>query len=186
MSLKKTAILLLTFLTATSCIAQRKKDNQNTSKYSENLAKVRPSYQYNLDSILVKDSSINKNETFITLFTINNEVTPLLDSIAQINKSIKYIRGYRVLVYSGNAQEEALEVRKAILEIFEEYDDLKNIPVDFMYHQPMFRVKVGKYDKRLDAVRMVEYLKQQKFDFGEDSEIRINPLVVPDNIEIRK
>lgn len=170
---------------ASSCVAQKSK--RNDEKYSENLSKVHPTYTYNLDSILVKDSSLKSDEILIPQHSINKELEPILDSIIELNKSIKYIRGYRVLVFSGNAQEDALEVRKAILEIFEaDESEFKNTSVDFIYHQPMFRIKVGEYSKRLDAVRIAEFLKQQKFDFGEESEIKINPLVVPDNIEIRK
>lgn len=169
---------------ASSCIAQKGK--KTDKKYSENLSKTQPQYSYNLDSLLVTDTT-SQEEKLVSQHSINKELEPILDSIAELNKNIKYTRGYRVLLFSGNAQEEALEVRKVVLELFEKEENtaFSETEVDFIYHQPMFRIKVGKYSKRLDAVRMAEFLKTQEFDFGEESEIKVNPLVVPDNIEIR-
>lgn len=188
--MKALQYILLTLaasIIASSCVAQKSKTKEKED-YSENLSKVLPLYSYNLDSLLVGDTSNSKEEVLITHYAINDQIEPLLDSITTLNKNIKYIRGYRVLVFSGNTQEDALEVRKAILEIFEKQEnkEFKDCKVDFIYHQPMFRIKVGEYSKRLDAVRMAEFLKNQKFDFGEESKITVNPLVVPDNIEIRK
>ena len=170
-------------LSSYALFSQKKESKQ----YSENLNKVRPTYTFSSDSLFIHDDTLMQNEDpLITSYAKTHEINLVLDSIASLNKNITYIRGYKVLVFSGNSQEEALEVRKKILELFEEIPEFKNEKVDFIYHQPMFRIKVGEYTNRLEAVRMSEFLKQQKFDFGEESEISINPLVVPDNIEIRK
>ena len=180
--------MLIANILASSCAAQKSKSKKGNEEYSENLDKVQPKYTYNLDSLLIVDSaSINKEQVLVEN-SINKSIEPILDSITELNKNIKYIRGYKVLVFSGNAQEDALEVRKAILEIFEQEENIEyaNTKVDFIYHQPMFRIKVGEYTERLSAVRMAEFLKTQEFDFGEESTIKVNPLVVPDNIDIRK
>jgi len=189
--LKKISVKILVFslsvLIGSSCIAQKKKGGNQ--KYSEDLSKVQPTYSYNLDSLLIKDTTKQKEDLIlVSKYSVNKDLNPIFDSITELNKNIKYTRGYRVLVFSGNSQEEALEVRKFILELFEleENNAFTNTKVDFIYHQPMFRIKVGEYNNRLDAVRMTEFLKTQEFDFGEDSEIKVNPLVVPDNIDIRK
>lgn len=171
-----------------SCVAQKSRNKKGDGKYTENLNKIQPKYSYNLDSILLKDTSRKEEIRLLTNYSINRELNPILDSISILNKDIKYIRGYRVLVFSGNSQDDALKVRTAILEIFEEEENKEFLKtkVDFIYHQPMFRIKVGEYSNRLQAVRMTEFLKKQEFDFGEESEIIVNPLVVPDNLEIRK
>ena len=180
----KNRITILLILSTLSLFAQK---NKEVKKYAEDLSKVQPTYTYDLDSLLIIDSTSNKEESIITTYDITERLNTVLDTIAlKQNTQIKYIRGYKVLIYSGDSQEEALEVRKAILEIFEKTPKYENVKVDFIYHQPMFRIKVGEYTKRLDAVEMTEFLKKQKFDFGEESEIKVNPLVVPDNINIRE
>ena len=178
--------IILVFTFACSCVAQKATRKKN-SKYAENLSKVQPTYSYNLDSILITNT-VEEKTKFTPLYSENKELKPIFDSIVTLNNNFKFTRGYRVLVFSGNAQDDALEVRKVILEIFEK-DENKHFhgnKVDFIYHQPMFRIKVGEFKTRLEAVRMAEFLKSQSFNFGEDSKIIVNPLVVPDNIEIRK
>ena len=176
-------ITIFFILFSTFLFAQK---NKEVKKYAEDLTKVQPTYSYDLDSLLVVDSTSNSQSGSIhTTYDITEKLDASLADIAEKqNPNIKYIRGYKVLVFSGNSQEEALEVRKAILAIFEETPEFKDTKVDFIYHQPMFRVKVGEYTERLQAVHMTEFLKTQEFHFGENSEIKVNPLVVPDNIEI--
>lgn len=172
-------IVLVLF--AFSCVSQK---NTKALKYDEDLSSVRPVYKVNLDSLLIDSSVVSSS---ITVEHDQNAVfTEVFDSIVILNKNIKYIRGYKVMVYSGGSQDDALKVRREVMDaLIKGGFDRPMDEVQFDYHQPVFRIKVGKYTSRLEAVRITEFLKAQRYDFGEDSKIIVNPLVVPDKIEIR-
>lgn len=168
-------------LFAFSCVSQK---NSKTLNYHEDLSSVRPVYDVNLDSLLIDSGAVSSD---ITVEHDQNAVfTKVFDSIVVLNKNIKYIRGYKVMVYSGGSQDDALNVRREVMDaLIKGGFDRAMDEVQFDYHQPVFRIKVGKYTSRLEAVRVTEFLKAQQYDFGEDSKIMVNPLVVPDKIEIR-
>lgn len=178
----KNILTILLLIGSFSLFAQKR--GKEKQLYKENLSKVERSYTYNLDSLL-NDNARDTQLVLTTQYDITKGLNFVLDSIAELNKNIKYIRGYKVLAYSGNSQEDALEIRKGILKSFEDQPDFTNIKTDFVWHQPSYRIYVGEYQKRLDAVRISEFLKTVDFKF-EDEDFIINPLVVPDKIQIRE
>ena len=175
-----TTILLI--VTSFSLFAQKR--GKEKVAYKENLSKIEPTYSYNLDSLLI-NNEISEDSILNTKYTITKELGVVLDSIVVLNKNIRYIRGYKVLAYSGSNREDALEIRKGILKSFESQPDFADVKTDFVWHQPTYRVYIGEYQDRLKAVRMSEFLKSFEFKF-EDEEMVIIPLVVPDKIQIRE
>jgi len=176
----KNKLTILLLFTSLSLFAQKK---GKVKEYHEDLSKEAPTYTYNLDSLLVKADSIEK--PLQTEFDITEELKIVSDSISVLNNNIRYIKGYKVLAYSGSSQEVALEIRQKILKAIETVPDFKGTKTDYVWHQPSFRVYIGQYQKRLPAVRMAEFIKHYKFNF-EDKKMKINPLVVPDKINIRE
>ena len=124
------------------------------------------------------------NDNFKTQFDVTVQLDTILDSIAILNKNIKYMKGFKVLAYSGS-QPKGLQIRKMIMQAFAESDAFQDVKTAFVWHQPTYRVYVGECHKRLEAVRIAEFIKAYPFQNAED-EAPINPLVVPSNIQIRE
>lgn len=172
--------LTILFVLSTTFLFAQKKDK---NRYHENLAKVEPTYTHNLDSLLIIEDTV---KTSLNIeFSITSEMDTIMDSIAVINKGIRFVKGYKVLTYSGSSQQEGLEIRRQILLAFSKTDDFKNEEVKLIWHQPSYRVYVGKYKKRLHAVRVAEFLKSCEFDYSKQ-DLNIRPLVVPSNLPIRE
>ncbi len=74
------------------------------------------------------------------------------------NHAFPYVSGYRIQVFmeSGN---EALSDAEATKEKFEE--DHSNIPVYITFSEPYYRVRVGDFRTRLEAIRFLEKIKRK-------------------------
>ena len=80
------------------------------------------------------------------------------------------IDGYRIQLYFGNEREKAREVKTSFLRQFSE------ISANESYQQPNFRVRVGDFRTRLEALR---FLKQVSTSFP-------SAFVVTDQINLRE
>jgi hypothetical protein len=101
---------------------------------------------------------------------VNNRVLALLDTMANVNKAIKYAQGYRILAYTGTERKTAMDMRRAIIErIPEERDYLQ-------YRQPTFRLKVGDYLTRIEAQQVLSRIQ----------DITPNALIVTDQINVNR
>jgi len=101
---------------------------------------------------------------------VNNRVLALLDTMANVNKAIKYAPGYRILAYTGTERKTAMDMRRAIIErIPEERDYLQ-------YRQPTFRLKVGDYLTRIEAQQVLSRIR----DISPDA------LIVTDQINVNR
>ncbi len=88
------------------------------------------------------------------------------------NKKFPVIPGYRIQIYkeSGNtALAKALTIRDNFEKIF-------NVPAYITFNEPYYRVRVGNFRTRLDAIRFLEKIK------------RVYPLAwdIQDDIQIPK
>lgn len=54
--------------------------------------------------------------------------------------------GYRVQIYFGNDRTKAQELRSEFLQLF------PSVPAYLVYHQPNFKVRVGDFRTRLEAI----------------------------------
>lgn len=71
----------------------------------------------------------------------------------EINALTEELEGFRVQVYAGNSMETANSVRGEVIKSFNDY------PVYQLWSAPHFRVRVGDYLSRSDAMRDLNRLK---------------------------
>jgi hypothetical protein len=100
---------------------------------------------------------------------VNDQVAALMDTLAQRNKSIRYARGYRILVYSGTERKAWLDMRQAIVKRVPEQRDY---PV---YTQPNYRLKIGDYFTRVEAQQVLLRIK----------DITPNAMIIADQINVK-
>jgi hypothetical protein len=134
--------------------------------YHEDLYSLRPKLTEPIDSAMEQAAHQPKHFVAATA-NVNEKVDDVLDSINSFNVTRKFIEGYTIQIYSGQNQEEAMNVRKKASET--------NLKAFFEYNQPKFRVRVGSYYSRLEAQKDLTLLKQ----------LFSNAILVPEKILVR-
>ncbi len=76
---------------------------------------------------------------------IRNQVETLMDSVAQVNKNIRYAAGYRILAYTGIERKTAMDLRNSIVQRLPEEKDY------LTYKQPTYQLKIGDFFTRVEA-----------------------------------
>jgi len=123
----------------------------STEEYREDLSSIRPP----IDSVTIKEQAdeVKKAPYTAPEFDQTTQLSALVDSLAKDNLRKKYTF-YTIQVYVGKSREEANEVRSKVYKIIpEETPKLE-------WSQPNFRVKVGKFENRLDAYKTFSLLKR--------------------------
>ncbi|SIT91211.1 sporulation protein [Pontibacter indicus] len=100
----------------------------------------------------------------------NAKVAVLMDSVASVNKNIRYAQGYRILAYNGSERQTVMDLRKAIIARVPEQKDY------LTYQQPNFRLKIGDYFSRIEAQQVLNQI----------SDLVPNAHIVQDQINIPK
>lgn len=100
----------------------------------------------------------------------NSKVAVLMDSVASVNKGIKYAQGFRILAYNGSERQTVMNLRKAIIARVPEQTDY------LTYQQPNFRLKIGDYFSRIEAQQVLNQI----------SDLIPNAHIVQDQINIPK
>ena len=100
----------------------------------------------------------------------NAKVAVLMDSVASVNKNIRYAQGYRILAYNGSERQTVMNLRKAIIARVPEQKDY------LTYQQPNFRLKIGDYFSRIEAQQVLNQI----------SDLIPNAHIVQDQINIPK
>lgn len=135
--------------------------NSSGGAYNEDLARVRPKYEYKQPVIKEQapeepkkdrysDSKINADE-----LNVNKKLQTVLDTMAQRNKSIRYINGFRIQLYVGNIRSEADGAKSYIYQMFPDMNPYMS------YNQPTYRVKAGDFIDRSDAEQVLEQIREQ-------------------------
>lgn len=101
---------------------------------------------------------------------VNDKVAVLMDTVASVNKNIKYAQGYRILAYNGSERQTVMNLRKAIISRVPEVKDY------LTYQQPNFRLKIGDFFSRVEAQQVLNQL----------SDLIPNAQIVQDQINIDK
>lgn len=92
----------------------------------------------------------------------------------ELNKKTHGISGYRVQMFRGNAQGESKKRAREIQGmVLSKYPDLD---VDVFYQSPFWRIQVGKFRLRNEAMKMQSLLKQSFREI--ESDISIVPTIV--------
>lgn len=155
-------IFLVSLFSCQSIVAQ-KSNSKKKKNYEERLDNHRIHYT------LPADSPIETTTNPSTEIMPNNQfmkVDSTIDVLAYEYSLYKNARGYRILIYSGSSEEEALNAQKKLREIeFNAYGDttniFQNIPVDLSYQMPNFKVLVGDYVDKLLAFQTLLQLKEE-------------------------
>ena len=90
--------------------------------------------------------------------------------MAEQNKAIRYISGFRIQLYVGNLRQEADAAKSYIYQLFPELNP------SVTYSQPTYRVKAGDFMYRADADH---YLSQIRDQYPA-------AVILPERVEIKK
>lgn len=139
------------------------------SRYTEDLSSLRPKTEVLKDSVIDKSVAAEEKTTEYVepVYTVNEKLNAVLDSIDQQNLARKFVEGFTIQVYSGR-REEALNARRQLSSL------MPDISSEVQFTEPIFRVKAGKYYNWLDAQR----------DFSEIKKHFRSAIIIPDKIAI--
>lgn len=107
------------------------------------------------------DSTFTKNNNV----TINKEAG--ITKIVETYKATYQLSGYRIQIGSENKSQDAKKIRAIFVQQF------KNIPAYELYQQPYYKVRVGNFKTKLEAVKFQQEISSQY----------PNSFIVKDNIE---
>ncbi|MCJ8167532.1 sporulation protein [Pontibacter sp. E15-1] len=162
--------LSLALLFGTACAPSSAKTSKGKSRGKttaearvvEDLSVYRPKYP--VEDAAASDARIEpKNH-------VNDKVAALMDTVANVNKNIKYAQGYRILAYNGSERQTVMNLRKSIIaRVPDEKDYLT-------YSQPNFRLKIGDFFSRIEAQQVLNQL----------ADLLPNAQIVEEQININK
>ncbi len=81
-------------------------------------------------------------------------INQLIEKRIEWNARDQTTDGYRVQLFSGTSRSEAMTEKSKAESLFEE------TTIHIIYNQPYFKVRVGDFRTKLDALRMQELLKE--------------------------
>ena len=102
----------------------------------------------------------------------SSRVKFLMDTIFESNKRLKYMEGYRILVYSGVDKDEAVRSKEKLYQLIPTEIDIYSV-----YKQPTYRVKVGDFTDRLEANRVMMRKIMKEFP---------KSIIIEDNVFIKR
>ncbi|MEO8149248.1 MAG: SPOR domain-containing protein [Bacteroidia bacterium] len=82
-----------------------------------------------------------------------SQMDALVNKHISINQKKQAMPGYRVQIYFGAKREAATEIKNGFNQSF------PDIPAYLLYQQPNFKVRVGDCKTRLEAVKILELIK---------------------------
>jgi len=132
-----------------------------SEKVLDDLSQYRPKYETAETAGLARVEPTQHN---------NEQVAVLMDTVASVNKNIKYAQGYRILAYNGSQRQTVMDLRKTIISRVPDVQDY------LTYQQPNFRLMVGDFFSRVEAQQVLNKI----------SDLIPNAQIVPDKINIRK
>jgi hypothetical protein len=124
-----------------------------TEEYSEDLTNTLPEIEPYVSPV-VKNEAVVKPPFAEPELDITANLNVVLDSIANINKNLPYLR-YTVMVHNSNSRNDAEEARK---DVFRVMPDAKP---KLQFISPSYIVKVGDFFDQLEAYRTLVILKRQ-------------------------
>ena len=113
------------------------------------------------------NSKTDSSESAITNIEMEEKVGELLDRHKKLNKKRKGILGWRLQIHSDTEREKAKKVRLAFMLKFPE------IPAYLDHKEPYFKVTVGDFYTRLQALKVKSEIRKKYTSY-----------IVPSNINI--
>ncbi len=86
---------------------------------------------------------------------VTQRLNLVLDTLARRNRSMKYMRGYRIQVYTGRKRPEADAAKIYVYQTFPQLNPY------LTYRQPTYQLRVGDFVTRTEAEKYFETLKNQ-------------------------
>ena len=83
----------------------------------------------------------------------NQQVAVLMDTLAAVNKNIKYAQGFRILAYTGTDKNTVMNIRRSIINRMPDERDY------LTYKQPTYRLKIGDYLSRVEAQQALQQIR---------------------------
>lgn len=167
-------VIPFSFLVLSAC--SKKSVPGTAASYSEDLTSVRPRFDYTEPAIEKKAESkpstvenLPKTSGGKTL-SVNKRLQTVLDTMAQQNKAIRYISGFRIQLYVGNTRQEADNAKAYIYQVFPDLNPYVS------YSAPTYRVKAGDFMYRSDAE---QYLEQIRVQYS-------SAVILADRVEIKR
>ncbi|AKD03191.1 hypothetical protein POKO110462_04590 [Pontibacter korlensis] len=163
-------ILVVLLLASTSCASSKgggrigseaKIGGGKADKVVEDLSQYRPRYEVAETAPVARIEPTRHN---------NDQVAVLMDTVASVNKNIRYAQGYRILAYNGSERQTVMNLRKSIISRVPDVQDY------LTYQQPNFRLMVGDFFSRVEAQQVLNQV----------SDLIPNAQIVQDKINIRK
>jgi hypothetical protein len=150
--------------------------SSSRSDYREDLAGVRPRYEYSEPALERKPEakrdpvgSVSKTAPDKPLY-INKRLDEVLDTVYKQNKAIRYMSGFRIQIYVGNVRQEADNAKSFVYQAFPDLNPYMS------YSQPTYRVKAGDFMYRSDAELYLDQIKERYS----------SAVILADRIEIKK
>ncbi|WP_187264191.1 sporulation protein [Pontibacter beigongshangensis] len=163
-------LFALLFLLLSACGASSRTSTSDAGKatgktrVAEDLSVFRPSYP------AVDEAGGAAAAPVTPTNHANARVAALMDTVASVNRNVKYAQGFRILAYNGSERQTVMDLRKAIIaRVPEEKDYLT-------YQQPNFRLKIGDYFSRIEAQQVLNRIR----------DLLPNAQIVTDQINIDK
>jgi hypothetical protein len=88
----------------------------------------------------------------------NNNIRDLVNLHLALQKSIKGIRGYRILIYMGSGQEANKQADQARARFISRYEDIQN---DKKFEYPYFKVYVGGFRTKSEALKFLKRIESE-------------------------
>ncbi len=170
-------IFLVTAVVAGWGCTKKAVSNASKDRYEEELGKVRPHYTF-VEPVIEKPKEPQKKDpppryrpskSEEPLY-INKRLEAVLDTMAEQNRAIRYISGFRIQLYVGNTRQEADNAKSYVYQLFPELNPYVS------YSQPSYRVKVGDFMYRADAEGYLDQMRQQYS----------SAVILPERVEIKK
>lgn len=162
MVMKSSTLLIflvgMSLLTACSSKVVPTRSSNASKPYDLDLADYRPRYELSE----VKKAPLEEKKKPTTPVTasgstqsINKKLDLTLDTLAQRNKGVRYLAGYRIQLYTGTKR---ADMEAAKLYIYQNYGELNTY---IAYNHPTYRLRVGDFATRLEAERYFNKIKNE-------------------------
>lgn len=145
--------------------------SKDSKAYDENLSLYRPNFKQ-LRNAMQLEANAEKSTTVLDErnLTVNRRLDAMLDSMANHNKNLKFVNGFRIQLYVGNDRKQADDTKVFV------YTSYPEIYPYISFQQPLYKVKVGDFLTRLDAERYYRNLR----------DVYPAAIIVPDIVELKK
>lgn len=157
--------VMIFFLTALIAACSPLLNTSTDKDYYEDLSVFRPIYATSetTDRQLVELLNTGESELepleipeeFKAEFDLTYKLDSLLDSVAINNQQLKFYQGYTIQVYTGNSRDEANQAKAVVYRI------LPSSRPEVSYDLPNYKVKVGKFNNRLEAQKDFAEIKRK-------------------------